>query len=219
MVHITTQAGGQGLFMALNFCLLWSICYILHSDWSWLLLVNTHGSFHCKHGMLLENMQSSLYCTGPQQAVSRWYGLSVCIGRSGGMLPQENFVKLDTRRLLLRPQISYVPQFFANRISIVATYTLCELVIADCTSLVPRPQKRAWYLLFAHAQTPHFFCGASETTVIQSVFHDHTLLKHAGRYIVVENNGSEFPGIVFGQAVSYTLSKVGKPEIVLYNEL
>ena len=26
-------------------------------------------------------------------------------------------------------------------------------------SLVPRPRKRAWYLLFAHAQTPHFFVG------------------------------------------------------------
>ena len=30
-----------------------------HSD---RLLVNTHGSFHCKQGVLLENMQSSLYC-------------------------------------------------------------------------------------------------------------------------------------------------------------
>ena len=28
-----------------------------------------------------------------------------------------------------------------------------------CSSLVPRPRKRAWYLLFAHAQTPHFFVG------------------------------------------------------------
>ena len=32
--------------------ILWFICYILHSDWSLLLLVNTHGSFHCKQGML-----------------------------------------------------------------------------------------------------------------------------------------------------------------------
>ena len=36
------------LFMAIDPCLLWFICYILHSDWSLLLLVNTHdGSFHC----------------------------------------------------------------------------------------------------------------------------------------------------------------------------
>ena len=39
-----------------------STCYIFHSDWSLLSLVNTHGSFHCKQGMLLENMQSSLHC-------------------------------------------------------------------------------------------------------------------------------------------------------------
>ena len=36
------------------------------------------------------------------------------------------------------------------------------------------------------------FCGASETTVIWSMFHDHTLLKHAGRYMLVENNGGQF---------------------------
>ena len=45
-------------FIAINCCLLW---FIIHSDWSLLLLVNTKGSFHCKQGMLLENMQSSLY--------------------------------------------------------------------------------------------------------------------------------------------------------------
>ena len=44
--------------MAINPCLL----YILQSDWSLLLLVNTHGSFHCKQGMLLVNIQSSCYC-------------------------------------------------------------------------------------------------------------------------------------------------------------
>ena len=60
MVHKPPEpegtARGQGLFMAINPCLLWFICYILHSDWSLLLLVNTHGSFHCKQGMLLVNM-------------------------------------------------------------------------------------------------------------------------------------------------------------------
>ena len=59
-------------------------------------------------------------------------------------------------------------------------------------NLVPRPLNRAWYPLFAHEQTPHFFCGASETSVIWSVFHDRTLLKHAGRYIPVENDGGQF---------------------------
>ena len=29
------------------------MCYILHSDWSLLLLVNTHGSFHCKQSIML----------------------------------------------------------------------------------------------------------------------------------------------------------------------
>ena len=38
--------------MAINLCLLWFICYILHSDWSLLLLVNTQDSFHCKQSML-----------------------------------------------------------------------------------------------------------------------------------------------------------------------
>ena len=34
----------------------WFICYILHSDLSLLLLVNAHGSFHCKQAVLLVNM-------------------------------------------------------------------------------------------------------------------------------------------------------------------
>ena len=38
------------------------------------------------------------------------------------------------------------------------------------------------------------FCGASETTVIWSVFHDRILLEHASRYIVVENDGGQFQG-------------------------
>ena len=38
-----------------------------------------------------------------------------------GAAPQEYFVKLDTRKSLPRPQISYVLQFLANRISIVST--------------------------------------------------------------------------------------------------
>ena len=29
------------------------MCYILHSDWSLLLLVNTHGSFHCEQSIML----------------------------------------------------------------------------------------------------------------------------------------------------------------------
>ena len=47
--------------MAINSSLLCFVCYILHSDWSLLLLVNTHGSFHCKQGMLLVNLESSLH--------------------------------------------------------------------------------------------------------------------------------------------------------------
>ena len=50
------------------------------------------------------------------------------------MLPLVNLVKLDTRRSILRsflrPQISYVLQL-ANRISVVAKCTFCELVVAD----------------------------------------------------------------------------------------
>ena len=56
MVHKPSQpkgvAGGRELFMD-NKSL--STCYILHCDWSLLLLVNTHGSFHYKQGMLLVN--------------------------------------------------------------------------------------------------------------------------------------------------------------------
>ena len=45
------------------------------------------------------------------------------------MLPQENFVKLDAGRSLLRPflvpkYLNYVLQFLANKISIVATRIL-----------------------------------------------------------------------------------------------
>ena len=50
------------------------------------------------------------------------------------MLPKENFVKLDVRRSLLRPFFApkfHVLQFSANRISIVAIRTRCEIVIAD----------------------------------------------------------------------------------------
>ena len=55
MVHKPPEPEGTA-------CLLWFICYILHCDWSLLLLVNAHGSFHYKQGMLLVNMQSSLHC-------------------------------------------------------------------------------------------------------------------------------------------------------------
>ena len=34
----------------------WFMCYLLQSDWYLLLLVNVHGCFHCKQGMLLENI-------------------------------------------------------------------------------------------------------------------------------------------------------------------
>ena len=33
------------------------MCYILHCDWSLLLLVNIQVSLHCKQGMLLVNIQ------------------------------------------------------------------------------------------------------------------------------------------------------------------
>ena len=58
-------------------------------------------------------------------------------------------------------------------------------------SLVPRPQKGPGIYCLRMRRHPTF-CGASETTVIWSVFHDGTLLKHAGRYIVVENDGGQF---------------------------
>ena len=51
------------------------------------------------------------------------------------------------------------------------------------------------------------------------MFHDRTLLKHAGRDIQDENDGGQFQETAFGQAVSYVLSKVGKPEMVIKNEL
>ena len=54
------------------------------------------------------------------------------------MLPQENFVKSHGRRSFLRPFLgpkSHVLQFLADRISIVSTCTLCEVVITDCAQL------------------------------------------------------------------------------------
>ena len=62
----------------------------------------------------------------------------------------------------------------------------------DDSSLVPRPRKRGLvFTVCACADIP-LFRGASETTVMWSVFHDRTLLKHAGRYILVENDGGQF---------------------------
>ena len=53
-----------------------------------------------------------------------------------------------------------------------------------------------------------------------AVFHDRTLLKHVGRYIVVENHGGQFQeNCVWTSRVIRPLSKVGKSEIVLKNEL
>ena len=46
-------AGGQGLFMAINYCGLSVISTLIGPL---LLLVNTHGSFHCKQAMLLVNI-------------------------------------------------------------------------------------------------------------------------------------------------------------------
>ena len=73
--------------MAINPCLL----YILQSDWSLLLLVNTHGSFHCKQGslyckqgMLLVNIQSSCYCQHGRNMIYNFlwynYGCRTCRG-------------------------------------------------------------------------------------------------------------------------------------------
>ena len=57
---------------------------------------------------------------------------STSLGGSGGMVPQENFVELDAKRSLLRPFLGPKSRMFlANRISIVGTRTLCEVVIAD----------------------------------------------------------------------------------------
>ena len=54
-----------------------------------------------------------------------------------GHAPPEKLV--DARRSLLRPFLGpkshYVLQFLENRISIVATRTLCEVVITDCAEL------------------------------------------------------------------------------------
>ena len=44
--------------------------------------------------------------------------------------PGKIFAKLDA---IFKPHISYFLQFLANRISIFATRTLCEVVIADYT--------------------------------------------------------------------------------------
>ena len=51
MVHKPPEPEGEGCFM--DHKSLSTVVYTLHSDWSLLLLVNTHGSFHCKQGMLL----------------------------------------------------------------------------------------------------------------------------------------------------------------------
>ena len=82
----------------------------------------------------------------------------------------------------------------------------------------PGPEKGPGIYCLCMCRHPTF-CGGSETTVIWSMFHDRTLLKHAGRYIVVENNGGQFREIAFGQALSYAHSKVGKPKIVFKNQL
>ena len=61
MVHKPPEPEGKGCLWNINSCPLWFICYILHSDLS-LVVINTHGSFHCKQGMLLVNMSGSLHC-------------------------------------------------------------------------------------------------------------------------------------------------------------
>ena len=58
-------------------------------------------------------------------------------------------------------------------------------------ALYPGPQKGLVNTVCACADIP-FSCGASETTVIWSVFHDRTLLKRGSLYILVENNGGQF---------------------------
>ena len=78
------------------------------------------------------------------------------------------------------------------------------------------PKKGLVSIVCACADTPHF-CGASESTVIWSVFYDRILLKYTGRDMRMMAVSSR--KTVFGQAVSYTLSKVGKTEMVLKNEL
>ena len=51
---------GRGLFM--DHKSLSAVVYILHSDCSLLLLVNTHGSFHCKQGSYVISKHVSLHC-------------------------------------------------------------------------------------------------------------------------------------------------------------
>ena len=63
MVHKPPEPEGTAQGRGLCYKSL-STCYILHCDWSLLLLVNTHGSFHCKQAVLLVNMyvKYSLHC-------------------------------------------------------------------------------------------------------------------------------------------------------------
>ena len=73
-------------------------------------------------------------------------------------------------------------------VAIIVEVLVCSRELA---SLVPRPEKGPGISVYACADTP-LFCGTSETTVIWSVFHDRTLLKHTGRYILVENDRGQF---------------------------
>ena len=64
MVHKPPEsegtARGRELFMEHKF--LSTVVYILHSDLSLVvIIVNTHGSFHCKQGMLLVNIYQEVY--------------------------------------------------------------------------------------------------------------------------------------------------------------
>ena len=53
------------------------------------------------------------------------------------MLRRENIRRSEIpSEAIFRPQISYVLQFSASRISIVVTYSLLEVVIVDCGNLV-----------------------------------------------------------------------------------
>ena len=76
-----------------------AVVYNLHCDWSLLLLVNTHGNFHYKQGILLVNMetckQGSLYETSfynflwymeqnLQLPVSIWKIIPTCYHRNKG---------------------------------------------------------------------------------------------------------------------------------------
>ena len=80
--------------------------------------------------------------------------------------------------------------------AMVSTASITLLCTADIITHVhlasyPGPKKGLVSTVCACADTP-LFCGASETTVIWSVFHDCTLLKHVGCYILVENDGGQF---------------------------